>query len=92
MSKGGNSPQPTNPYIQANAQQGLNQGTAAYNAALSRTGNSNALGSSGWKITGTDPKTGAPLYDFSTQLNPQAEQSISQPLDTARKGLLGVIG
>jgi len=85
MSKGGgNPPQPVDPYRQAGAQYALNTGTANYNAALNRTGNTNALGSSGWNVYGTDPSTGAPLYNFSTQLNPQAQQSISTPLDTSQ--------
>src|SRR5271167_75862 len=85
MSKGGDStPQPVDPYQQASAQYGLNTGTANYNAALNRTGNSNALGSSGWNVTGTDPRTGAPLYNYSTQLAPQFQQDISTPLDTSQ--------
>jgi hypothetical protein len=85
MSKGGgNAPQPVDPYQQASAQYGLNTGTANYNAALNRTGNSNALGSSGWNVSGTDPRTGAPLYNFSTQLAPQFQQAIQTPLDTSQ--------
>lgn len=53
----GSAPQPVDPYQQASAAYGLNTGTANYNAALNRTGTQNALGSSGWQVTGHD--TGA---------------------------------
>lgn len=84
MGKSSDTPQAPDPYTEAGAQYGLNTSTANYNAALSRTGNSNALGSSGWNQTGTDPNTGAPLYDFSTSLNPQLQSLISKPLDTSQ--------
>jgi hypothetical protein len=84
MGKSSSSPQPVDPYAAANAQYGLNTQTAQYNAALNRTGNSNALGSSGWNITGTDPTTGAPKYGYSTQLAPQFQSAISTPLDTSQ--------
>jgi len=84
MGKSSNTPPPVDPYQAAGAQLGLNEGTANYNAALSRTSNSNALGNSSWKQTGTDPNTGAPLYGFSTQLAPQFQSAISTPLDTSQ--------
>lgn len=84
MGKSSNTPPPVDPYQAAGAQYGLNTGTANYNAALNRTGNSNALGSSGWNITGTDPTTGAPKYGYSTQLAPQFQSAISTPLDTSQ--------
>ncbi len=84
MGKESNTPQPVDPYVAAGAQYGLNTGTANYNAALNRTGNTNALGSSGWNITGTDPNTGAPKYGYSTQLAPQFQSAVSTPLDTSQ--------
>lgn len=39
-------PQPVDPYAQANAQLGLSEGTAQFNAALNRTNQTNPLGSS----------------------------------------------
>lgn len=48
----GSAPQPVDPYTQANAQYGLATGTANYNAALNRTGETNPLGSSSWNVTG----------------------------------------
>lgn len=86
----GSAPTPTDPYAQADAQMGLAKGTAGYNAALNRTNSSNAVGSSGWNITGTDPSTGAPLYSQSTQLQPWAQNTLSSPIDT--KGLAGMPG
>lgn len=119
MSKGGNAPQPVNPYQQAAAQYGLNTGTATYNAALNRTGNVNPLGSSGWNVNGFsgygaeppgfssyspggyssypyglgggDPNAGlisgvgegAPLYTSYTQLAPQFESVLQQPINTS---------
>lgn len=86
----GNPPQPVDPYQQAGAQLGLAKGTAGYNAALNRTGQSNALGGSSWNINGTDPSTGAPLYSQQTKLQPWAENTLSSPIDTS--GLAGMPG
>lgn len=83
MGKSSSTPAPVDPYVAANAQQGLNTNTAEFNAALSRTGNSNALGSSSWQQNGTDPNTGAPLYNFSTQLAPQFQSLESNPINTS---------
>lgn len=84
MGKSSNTPPPVDPYQAAGAQYGLNTQTADYNAALNRTSNTNALGSSGWNVNGTDPTTGAPLYGYSTQLAPQFQSAISTPLDTSQ--------
>ena len=83
MGKSSSTPAAPDPYATAGAQTSSNQDTARFNAALNRTGNTNSIGSSGWKINGTDPTTGAPLYDFQTQLAPQFEDLISRPLDTS---------
>lgn len=90
MSKQSDSPQPVDPYQSANAQLGLNTGTANYNAALNRTSSVNPLGSSGWNITGTGPG-GAPLYQQSTQLAPQFQSEI-QPINTSNIPGLGANG
>lgn len=82
MGKSSNAPPPVDPYQSAAAQYQYGTAAADYNAALNRTGNTNAAGSSGWNVTGTDPRTGAPLYGFSTQLAPSFEQSM-QPLNTS---------
>lgn len=84
------SPQPVDPYTQANAQLGLSEGTAAFNAAMNRTGQSNQFGSTGWKVTGTDPATGAPIYQQDTQLAPQFQGALDKPLDTS--GIAGMPG
>lgn len=85
----GSAPQPTNPYDQANAQLGLDQGTATYNAALNRTNSSNPLGSNNWQITGTD-SSGAPIYAQTTSLSPWANDTLSSPIDTT--GMAGMPG
>jgi hypothetical protein len=78
----GNAPNPVDPYTQANAQLGLAEGTANYNAGLNRTSSANPLGASGWNITGKGP-SGAPIYGQSTSLSPWANQMLSSPIDTS---------
>lgn len=51
----GSAPAPVDPYTQAAAQYGLSTGTAAYNAGLNRTNQTNPLGSSYW--TASNPTT-----------------------------------
>jgi len=62
------SPAPVDPYASANAQLGLNKGTASYTAALDRTNSSGPYGSQSWQITGYSPD-GAPIYTQNTSLN-----------------------
>lgn len=47
----GSAIQPVDPYTQAAAQYGLSTGTAAYNAGLNRTNQTNPLGSSTWSAS-----------------------------------------
>lgn len=72
MSDSPSAPTPVDPYAQANAQLGLSEGTAQFNAALNRTNQVNPLGSStfsasypgqqtGFGGTAIDPSTGQPV-------------------------------
>jgi hypothetical protein len=90
MSSSPSSPKPVDPYVQAGAQDALNRNTADYNAVLNRTTQGNALGSTGWQITGYDPSTGAPQYSQNTQLAPQFQNQLQQPIDTT--GIAGMPG
>lgn len=90
MSSSPNNPKPIDPYVQAGAQDALNRNTADYNAVLNRTTQGNALGSTGWQITGYDPSTGAPQYSQNTQLAPQFQNQLEQPIDTT--GIAGMPG
>lgn len=68
----GSAPQPVDPYTQAAAQYGVSTGTADYNARLNRTNQQNALGSTGWNITGYDnPTSTGPSQTPGPALNPQ---------------------
>lgn len=56
----GSAPAPVDPYTQAAAQYGLSTGTAAYNAGLNRTNQTNPLGSSYWTASNPTTPTSAP--------------------------------
>lgn len=78
----GSPPQPVDPYTQANAQLGLSEGTAGYNAALNRTSSSNPVGTSGWQISGYDPKSGAPIYNHSTDFGSANDAMLRAPINS----------
>jgi len=67
-------PSAPDPYTTADAQTKSNQHTAEYNAALNRTNTTSPLGSSTYKITGTDPGSGAPIYSQTIALSPEQQQ------------------
>lgn len=75
--KGGSAPSAPDPYTVANATTQTNDQTAAYNKALNLNNYSNPFGSQQTTQTGTDPSTGAPIYNTSI--------SASAPL----QGLIG---
>lgn len=81
--KGGDSPAAPDPYVVADASTRTNQQTAAFNKALNLNNYSNPFGSQQTVQTGTDPTTGAPLYQTNTTANPQ--------LQGAMNGLFGQI-
>jgi hypothetical protein len=67
-------PSPPDPYATAAAQTASNKDTAGYNAALNRTNTTSPLGSSTYKITGTDPATNAPIYSQTIALSPEQQK------------------
>lgn len=82
--KGGDSPAPPDPYATADAQTKSNQQTAAFNRAMNLGNFTNPFGSQQTTQVGTDPSTGAPLYQTSITANPQLQQAMN--------GLLGQVG
>lgn len=70
---GPKAPPPPDPYRVAGAQTDLNRDTAAYNAALNRVNTTTPFGSQSYRITGTDPSTGAPIYEQNISLDPQLQ-------------------
>ena len=84
------SPPPApNPTQSVQAQTGLEQNTAAYNAALNRYNVSTPFGSQTWQQTGTDPRTGAPTYTQNVSLSPDAQAAVSNTQAT-QAGLSGL--
>ena len=66
-------PAPPDPYQTADAQGQLNRESAAYNAALNRINTYTPWGSQTFDVTGTDPTTGAPLYQQNINLSPEQQ-------------------
>lgn len=67
-------PDPPDPYKVAAAQTQSNKDTASYNAALNRINTNSPLGSSAYTQHGTDPTTGAPIYQQDITLSPGQQQ------------------
>jgi hypothetical protein len=68
---GGSAPSYPDPTTVANATTQTNEQTAGYNKALNLNNYSNPFGSQQSTQTGTDPATGAPIYNTSVTANPQ---------------------
>lgn len=68
--KGGGAPQAPDPYAVAGATTQTNKDTAAFNKALNLNNYSNPFGSQSTTQVGTDPTTGAPIYN--TQISASA--------------------
>lgn len=92
----GSAPQPVDPYQQANAQLGLSEGTANYNAALNRPNIQNPLGSTSWNVTGysgqpsTPPASGS-LGGSGVPMNsPPATATGGQGMPTNPNGSFGL--
>lgn len=66
-------PAPPDPYQTADAQGQLNRESAAYNAAINRINTNTPWGSQTYGVTGTDPRTGAPLYEQNIELSPDQQ-------------------
>lgn len=80
MDKGKSAPAAPDPYRTAQAQGQENRQSALYNAMLNRVNTNTPLGSQSYNITGTDPTTGAPIYEQNIELDPQVEQAYRQQL------------
>ena len=96
--KGGSSkpPQAPDPYAVAGAQTQQNQDSAAYNAAINRTNTYTPYGSQEYSVTGTDPRTGAPIYRQDINLSPEQqelyEQRSGQALDLGNRNPFSLSG
>lgn len=96
--KGGSPPPPPDPYQVAGAQTQQNRDAALYNAALNRVNTYTPLGSQTFNITGTDPRTGAPIYEQRIELSPEQQQLYDQQqqqnlaLGNVAQGMLGRVG
>lgn len=80
---GGSAPAPPDPYAVANATTQTNEATAGYNKALNLNNNTGVFGSQQTTQTGTDPNTGAPIYNTSITANPQLSQALGSMLTQA---------
>lgn len=73
-------PAPPDPNQVARAQSQQNQQAAEFNAAMNRVNTYSPLGSQEFSITGTDPRTGAPIYRQDINLDPQVEGLFRQQM------------
>lgn len=77
---GGSAPSYPDPNVVAQATTNTNENTAAYNKALNLNNYSNPFGSQQTTQTGTDPTTGAPIYNTSISANPQLQSALGSLL------------
>lgn len=91
MGKSSGTPPAPNPTSTANGQLGYEQNNASFNAALNRYNVNSPFGSMSWNQTGTDPKTGAPIYGQNISLAPDAQQALTNSQKT-QAGLSGLQG
>lgn len=75
--KGGSAPTAPDPNVVASATTQSNDTTAAYDKALNLNNYSNPFGSQQSTQTGTDPTTGAPIYQTSIGADPQLQGLIN---------------
>lgn len=98
LKKGGKAPAAPDPNVVSAAQTKSNKETAAYNAAVNRNNTYTPLGSQTYKFKGYDPATGAPMYDETVSLSPDAQAQFDQEMQQNRQlnnvagGMLGQIG
>lgn len=76
--KGGSAPPAPDPNVVSAAQTKSNQDTASYNAAMDRGSVFSPLGSQVFNQRGTDPTTGAPIWDQTISLNPDIQRLFDQ--------------
>lgn len=95
--KSSKAPAPPDPAKVAAAQTTQNKDSAAYNAAINRGNTTTPGGSQTYAYRGTDPATGAPIYDQNISLSPESQQVLNtanaqipglaqtygQPMDTS---------
>jgi hypothetical protein len=84
-------PKQPDPYKVSAAQTESNKQTAEFNAALNRINQDSPFGSIAYNQTGTDPKTGAPIYSQSTTLTPEMQKLFDSQIGT-QQGISGAIG
>jgi hypothetical protein len=82
--KGGSAPSAPDPYTVAGATTQTNNQTAAYNKALNLNNSTGVFGSQQTTQTGTDPSTGAPIYNTNI--------SASAPLQSLINGAMTQAG
>lgn len=91
-------PPPPDPYATAQAQSQANRESAEYNAALNRVNTYTPFGNQTYNITGTDPRTGAPIYEQRIDLSPDQQRLLDQEmsgqfqLGQTAQGMLGRVG
>jgi len=78
MGKKTEAPPPPDPNQVAAAQTAQNRDTALYNAALNRFNTYTPFGSQEFSVTGTDPRTGAPIYQQDIRLDPSQQALFDQ--------------
>ena len=74
--KGGDAPSSPDPWIVAGAQIAQNNATAEFSKALNLNNYTNPFGSQQSKIVGTDPSTGAPIYNTTISASPELQQAL----------------
>lgn len=77
---GGSAPSYPDPNVVAQATTNTNQQTAAYNKALNLNNYSNPFGSQQSTQVGTDPTTGAPIYNTQISANPGLQNQFNSIL------------
>jgi hypothetical protein len=80
---GGSAPSAPDPNVVAAATTKTNTDTAAFNKALNLNNYSNPFGSQQTTQTGTDPNTGAPIYNTNVSANPQLTGALNGLLSQA---------
>jgi hypothetical protein len=77
---GGSAPSYPDPNVVAQATTQTNENTASYNKALNLNNYTNPFGSQQSTQVGTDPTTGAPIYNTTINANPQLQGALNSLL------------
>lgn len=78
-------PPAPDPYAVSGAQTASNQNTAAWNQAMARGNTYTPLGTQTYEYRGTDPGTGAPMWDETVSLTPDAQALLTQQMAQERQ-------